>query len=234
MKKNSDKLIKYCPLCDEMHNLEIRTRKGTTIIKDEHIEYEEQYYLCPNSDEEENEFVDGKLHNANMLSARNAYRMKKGLLTSYDIVQMREDYNLSQVDLSKILGWGEATISRYESNLIQYEAYDSVLRMLRLNSYMAYGFLKKNKDKFSEEKYQEITDSITNHIKSQGREYLKRQVLESEYIDFEDKSQWNGYNSLNIDKIECIISYFATYVKDLHKIKLMKLLWYSDMINYKK
>ncbi len=234
MKKNSDKLIKYCPLCDEKHNLEIRTRKGTTIIKDEHIEYEEQYYLCPNSDEEENEFVDGKLHNANMLNARNAYRIKKGLLTSYDIVQMREDYNLSQVDLSKILGWGEATISRYESNLIQYEAYDSVLRMLRLNSYMAYGFLKKNKDKFSEEKYQEITDSITNHIKSQGREYLKRQVLESEYIDFEDKSQWNGYSSLNIDRIECIISYFATYVKDLHKIKLMKLLWYADMINCKK
>lgn len=233
MKEGKNK-YKECPLCDKVHELELRRRISVAKVKDEDVEYEEQYYVCPNAPEDENEFVDGKTHNMNMLNARNAYRVKMGLMTSEEIVKMREGYKMSQVDLAKTLGWGEATISRYESNLIQYEAYDSVLRMIRLNAYLAYGFLKKNKEKFSEEKYAEISDSITKHIKTQGREYLRRQVLESEYVDFEDMSQWNGYNALNVDKIECIISYFATYVKDLHKIKLMKLLWYADMINYKK
>lgn len=40
-----------------------------------------------------------------------------------EIVAIRESYGLSQVDLAKLLGWGEATISRYESKAIQDEAY---------------------------------------------------------------------------------------------------------------
>lgn len=231
--KESKNKYKECPLCDKKHKLELRTRISHAMIKDENVEYEEHYYMCPNSPEDENEFVDGKTHNMNMLNARNSYRVKMGLMTSNDIVKMRENYKMSQVDLAKALGWGEATISRYESNLIQYEAYDSVLRMVRLNAYLTYGFLKKNKDKFSKEKYADISSSIASEVKNSGREYLRRQVLESEYIDYEEESEWNGYNLLNIDKVECIISYFASKLEKLHKIKLMKMLWYTDMLNYK-
>ena len=46
-----------------------------------------------------------------------------GLLTSDEIVAIRESHGLSQADLAKLLGWGEATISRYESKAIQDEAY---------------------------------------------------------------------------------------------------------------
>lgn len=231
--KVSKNIYKECPLCGETHELELRTRISHAKIKDDDVEYEEYYYVCPKSPEGENEFVDGKTHNMNMLNARNMYRVKMGLMTSEEIVKLRENYKMSQVDLAKTLGWGEATISRYESNLIQYEAYDSVLRMIRLNSYLTYGFLKKNKEKFSEEKYADISSTIAREVKTSGREYLRRQVLESEYIDFEEESEWNGYSVLNIDKIECIISYFASKLKILHKIKLMKLLWYTDMLNYK-
>lgn len=49
-----------------------------------------------------------------------------GLLTSDEIVAIRESYGLSQVDLAKLLGWGEATISRYESKAIQDEAYRKI------------------------------------------------------------------------------------------------------------
>ncbi len=232
--KDSKNIYKECPLCGKTHELELRTRISLARVKDGEVEYEESYYVCPNSPEDENEFVDGKTHNMNMLNARNMYRVKMGLMTSEEIAKLRENYKMSQVDLAKTLGWGEATISRYESNLIQYEAYDSVLRMIRLNAYLTYGFLKKNKEKFSKEKYADISSTIASEVKTSGREYLRRQVLESEYIDYEEESEWNGYNSLNIDKIECIISYFASKLKNLHKIKLMKMLWYTDMLNYKR
>ena len=46
-----------CPLCDKKHEVEERKRITQTIIKGEKVTYEETYYLCRNSDEDENEFV---------------------------------------------------------------------------------------------------------------------------------------------------------------------------------
>ena len=47
----------------------------------EEVNYVETYYLCPNSDEDENEFVTGKMMNDNLLNARNEYRKAHDLLT---------------------------------------------------------------------------------------------------------------------------------------------------------
>ena len=108
-----------CPLCDKMHEIEERKRTTSITIKGEEVFYEERFYFCANADEDENEFETAAMTNENLLNARNAYRVKMGLLTSTEIVALRESYGLSQVDLAKLLGWGEATISRYESKAIQ-------------------------------------------------------------------------------------------------------------------
>ena len=44
--------------------------------------YKERFYFCANVEEDENEFVTGAMTNENLLNARNAYRIKMGLLTS--------------------------------------------------------------------------------------------------------------------------------------------------------
>ena len=116
-----------CPLCDKTHEVEERKRFATITLKGDKVTYEERFYFCANADDEENEFETGSMTNENLLNARNAYRVKHGLLTSDEIVAIRENYGLSQVDLARLLGWGEATISRYESKAIQDEAYDTML-----------------------------------------------------------------------------------------------------------
>lgn len=70
-----------CPICDKVHEIEERTRITELIIKGEEVNYVETYYLCPNSDEDENEFVTGKMMNDNLLNARNEYRKVHDLLT---------------------------------------------------------------------------------------------------------------------------------------------------------
>ena len=107
-----------CPLCDKTHEVEERKRFATIILKGEEVTYEERFYFCANADTDENEFETDSMTNANLLNARNAYRVNHGLLTSDEIVAIRENYGLSQVDLARLLGWGEATISRYESKAI--------------------------------------------------------------------------------------------------------------------
>ena len=221
-----------CPICDKTHEVEERKRTTTITIKGEEVSYEERFYFCTNADEDENEFETGAMTNENLLNARNAYRVKMGLLTSDEIIAIRESYGLSQVDLARLLGWGEATISRYESKAIQDEAYDTMLRLIKDNPMQALEFLKKNADKFPGLKRLEIRSKIVEKLDTYGKEYLTRQTFEGEYANFEEPSDSNGFVALNIDKIEAMISYIAEQVSNLFKVKLMKMLWYSDVLAF--
>lgn len=223
-----------CPLCDKVHEIEERKRTATTIIKGEEVTYDERFYFCANVDEEENEFETSNMMNENLLNARNAYRVKKGLLTSDEIIEIRENYGLSQVDMARLLGWGEATISRYESKAIQDEAYDMMLRLIKDNPLKALEFLNKNSDKFTPLKKMGIKEKIVEKLDSYGKEFLTRQTFKGEYVGFEEPCDSNGYTTLDIDKMEVIISYLAEYMTNLYKVKLMKSLWYSDVVSYKR
>ena len=139
---------------------------------------------------------------------------------------------MSQVDLARLLGWGEATISRYESKAIQDEAYDIMLRLIKDNPLKALELLKKNSDKFSKDKIDGIRERIVKKLDSYGKEFLTRQAFESEYVGFDEPSDSNGYVTLNVDKLEAVISYLAEYMSNLYKVKLMKCLWYSDVLAY--
>ena len=227
------KIKMKCPLCDKVHEIEKRTRVAKTIIKGEEVNYEETYYFCLNSDEDENEFSTAKMENENLLNARNEYRKAHGLLTSDDIVAIREKYGLSQVDLAKLLGWGEATISRYESKAIQDDAYDNMLRIINDNPLAALDLLQKNNEQFAGIKKLAIKQKIMENLDEEGREYLQRKALESEYVEFEELSDSNGMMKLNIPKLELVISYYASKIKKLYKVKLMKMLWYADSLSFK-
>lgn len=227
------KIHMNCPLCGRRHEVEERKHLSSITIKGEEVTYEERYYFCVNADAEENEFESAVMTNENLLRARNAYRVKHGLLTSEEIVAIRKNYGLSQVELARLLGWGEATISRYESKAIQDDAYDTMLRLIKDNPLQALEFLKKNGEKFPHSKRFEIRTKIIEKLDSYGKEFLTRQTLEGEYVNFEEPSDANGFVCLNIDKIEAVISYFAERVSNLFKVKLMKMLWYTDALAYK-
>lgn len=233
---SSDVLIRKvsmeCPLCDRTHEVEERKRLTTVLFKGEEITCEEKFYFCANIKGEESEFATGAMANENLACVRNTYRAKHGLLTSDEIVAIRENYGLSQVDLARLLGWGEATISRYESKAIQDEAYDTMLRLIKDNPLQTLEFLKKNAEKFNAQKRQEIQNKVIEKLDSYGKEYLSRQALEGEYAHFAEPCDGNGFTILNIDKIEAIVSYIAEQVSNLYKVKLMKMLWYADVLSF--
>ncbi len=234
---SENKLIKTvymdCPICDKTHNVELRKRIATTIIKGDTVSYPETYFHCENTKDDECDFETAKMTDENLLNARNSYRKMHDLLTSDEIIQTRKSYRLSQVDLAQLMGWGEATISRYETKSIQDEAHDAMLRLVRDNPLVALEFLQRNREKFSHTKFLEIKEQITEQLDSHGKEFLSRQALKGDYARFEDPSDFNGFKSLDIDKIEVAISYFAQKVENLFKVKLMKMLWYADVQAFK-
>ena len=154
---NKDYLIstieKDCPICNKVHLLEQRKRLSQSIVKDEIVDYDEVYFLCSLTDEEDNEFVSAGIMDENLLRARDAYRQKKGLLTSNEIADIRSYYGLTQSDFSALLGWGEVTVTRYESKTIQDETYNNIMSMVYENPMFALECIDKHKDRFTLDKY---------------------------------------------------------------------------------
>ncbi|MDE6618962.1 MAG: DUF4065 domain-containing protein [Lachnospiraceae bacterium] len=190
--------------------------------------------MAPKSEIDQNcEFQTKSLTNINQMAARNAYRKRHNLLTSDEIVAVRENYGLTQIEAAKMLGWGEATIARYESKAIQDEAYDTMLRIIKEDPFKAITFLDKNSDKFPEPKRMQIRAKMVERLDSYGKEFLSRQIFASEYVKFSVPSDFNGYRLLDIDKIESIVSYYAERITDLYQVQLMNMLWYADALYFK-
>lgn len=223
-----------CPICNKMHSLEKRKRLTESIVKDEMVEYEEMYYLCSLGGEEENEFVPSGMMDENLLRARDAYRRKKGLLTSNEIANIRCYYGLTQSDFSALLGWGDVTVTRYESKTIQDETYDNIMRMVYENPMFALECIDKHKDRFLSEKYAKIRKNIANKVEETGRIYLKKQEIYSLYVNFREESEFNGFKTLDIEKVANVIGYFSQFIDNLYKVMLMKLLWFADAVFYRR
>ena len=223
---------KICPICGEHHDLELKTRKNKITIRGIEVEYDEKYYKCNKYDDEDSEFCDGKQNDENLLNARNAYRKKVGMLTSDEIVGIRKEYGLSQVELARLIGVGDVTIARYETKAIQEPIYDNILRRIKMYPLEALELLNYNKSKFSDERYSQIFIKIMANQSKYGIEMETRKLLQNDYINYSKPSAANGNKVLDIDLIEKIISYIAFQRENLYKTVLMKFLWYIDKISY--
>lgn len=224
------KMIKlYCPFCDKEHDIEIMETHSECLIKNEKVNYIEKYYYCKECDEE---FADGELIDQNLQNARDQYRIKHQLLTSFEIKEIRNKYKLSQADLSLILGWGEITITRYETKEIQNENYDTVLRSVSDNPYKLYDYFMINKEKFSNAKQAKIAKkifSVAPNIKETNK-YIEESLHKKH---FSIKEIDRGKQEIKIDRILAVIKSLIDKGIELYKTKLAKLLWYVDTINYK-
>ena len=230
-KSNSSIFIK-CPMCGKEHDVEIKTAKSKTIIKGEEVEFVEKYCACENMPKDESGFYPGKFIDENLISAQNAYRDKNSLLTTYEIVELRDNYSLSQVDLAKLLGWGEATISRYESKHIQDEAYDNMLRIIKESPEQALKFLERNKNKFSDKKYETINNLMLKAASCKKDDECFDKEMISRYSDFLEPSSFNGNKTLDLATLKSLISYIAKKLNGVKKVKLVKTLWYIDVISF--
>lgn len=224
-----------CPICGTTHLVEKRSRSTKANIKGMVVPYEEVYYYCNlNSDPDECEFVPMGLMDENLLRARDAYRTQRGLLTSCQIADIRKLYGLTQSEFSALLGWGEVTITRYETKSIQDETYDRYMRMIKDNPSFALQSLKDHKDSFSDKRYRELKEFIQAQVDSVGVPFLKRQEVLAQYSAYDEPSEWNGFCLINLDKVGAMMSFFADAFHRIYKVRLMKLLWYADALAFSK
>jgi len=73
-----------------------------------------------------------------------------GLLTSEKIKTIRQKYGISQKQFSEVLGWGAATIIRYESHQVQNRAHDDILRKINLDPEWFIAMLNRSREEIDQ------------------------------------------------------------------------------------
>lgn len=93
MKKEIKKITCMCGLCGKTHDIPVLQYEDNMQIKDKEVWYLKTVYYCKNMDEE---YCPEEIMDENLMSAREAYRREKGLLSAKSIQHIREKYGLSQ------------------------------------------------------------------------------------------------------------------------------------------
>lgn len=161
------------------------------------------------------------------------YREKANIIKPQDIVKLREKYDISQRELTAILGLGKMTINRYERGGVPTKSQSDYIKLLIENDNK---FVEKVKEAYkngniNEKTYGKIVSEELNiniskeEVQDNIRKYLK-------FVLSRKPDIYNGYKDLDIEKIENIISYIASKVKNLTITSLNKYLWYIDMLSF--
>ena len=221
----------FCPCCMETHQIKTLWIEELNKFKGVEFNAPAKTYYCEKTDEY---FEDENMMSENDILFKDAYREKCGLLTSKEIAEIRSQYNISQSDLCSLLGWGGKTITRYEGHHAQDKAHDSILRKLRDDPEWFIELLDKAKNSLSSETYEKSYKAANSQFTSKSGYYYKH-AIEAHYAKYSTRLDYNGNQKLNLNKVVDVIRFFSNSnsVTSLYKVKLMKLMWYSDMLSYR-
>jgi len=172
-----------------------------------------------------------ELDEANYQRVYCEFRKRRSLLQPFEIKEIRQKYGISQRNLAKLLGWSHATISRYESGAIQEPGHNTQLVLLK-NPENMLDILERGADRLSQKDYQKTKTNILSLI-NHFREERLRSAIEHYFIANE-ATILTGFRKFNFDKVLNAIKFFATMDPQCLKVKLMKYLWYSDFLHFKK
>jgi len=217
-----------CPICEADREIEVGKRKHSIIIRKEPTEVISRVEHCPVCDEF---FASTEDEEEAIQKAYREYRSHHGLLQPEEIKSIREHYGLGQRAFSRVLGWGEITIHRYEAGSIQDEAHNDTLFLVRDADNFAQLF-ERNKNALPKRVANRVSERLAA-MKEESREECLQDFLGSQFMKARDDIL-SGYRHFDLDKFEAAIIFFCERLDNVFKTKLNKLLWYFDFYCYKK
>ena len=225
MKKIDD----YCPYCHQTVEYRIERRKITS-FKGVKVDTYENVGVCQKC---KNDLYIFSLEDANIARIYRAYRKNANIVEPQELVNLRKKYNISQRELTSILGFGKMTINRYENGDLPTKSQSDYLRMLIDNDDE---FLKRVKQAYEANKITKKTFEKINRSYSKDDSYEDDiQTLYKKYLNVVldvPADVYTGYKSFNLEIVENIISYIASKVKNLTLTSLNKYLWYIDSLSF--
>ena len=219
----------YCPYCKKEVEYRIKKRELKEFRGIE-VNTFENVAICNKCNQD---LYVNEIEDENNERIYQIYREKANIIKPEDIIKLREKYDISQRELTSILGFGKMTINRYERGGLPTKSQSDYIKLLIENDDK---FIEKveeayEKSNINDKTYNKIIsgevekDISKKEVQDNIRRYLKSVLSRKPDI-------YNGYKTLDLEKIENIISYIASKVKNLTITSLNKYLWYIDMLSF--
>lgn len=195
-----DNMMNYCYECDMDTHYELRNVDKTRNIKGKKYTYTTVKAFCKECGEQVN--VKGLIDKDNEIFDQ-FYREKESIISKEEIKEILDKYNIGALPLSRALGFGDITITRYLDKQIPSKKYSDILYSVLNNPKEMKRLLDENREAVGDPAYLKAN----------------KQIMDLEYINIEKP------------KIYMISDYIIHVVEDVTPLALQKILYYMQGIN---
>ena len=183
------------------------------------------YYVCIDTAEQ---FTTDELDTLNVNQVHNKYREKFGIPFIDEIIRIRNQYGLTAIKMSEVLGLGANSYRNYENGEIPSVANGRLIKLAeRPREFLE--LLEMSKNTFESGEYEKVLKKVQHAVSEESIndynwttfifENLKPNIL-------------NGYQVPNLDKIDNMVCFFARN-NEPYTTALNKLMFYSDFGHFK-
>jgi putative zinc finger/helix-turn-helix YgiT family protein len=219
--------MRYCEICGCERETVIKERNAKYKFRKEPFEIVEEYRECTVCHDD---VYDEETANKTLQQLSQLYQNKHSF-SFEEIKKIRKSTGLTQSQFAKVLNMGEATIKRYESGTSMPDGTQlGILKMLKKSPNLILRFFEENKNALTLQERQIIQEKLQG-LTTDNIERSTFEILKLLYSQYEYKIE-NGYSIFKPEKLYNMILLFAR--DGVLKTKLMKLLWYSDFLMYKR
>ena len=212
-----------CPNCEKETELELIRATEDIEVRGEKIPVNMEYYRCLSCGEE---FEDPQSDDDPLDKAYREYRRRHQMVQPEEIRSLRKAYGLTQNEMAKLLGWGGATLSRYENGALQDEAHEKTLRLV-MEPRNLLRLIEGTPSALLEEKRKHLTRQLWAAEK-EAFSFLK--IYEERFGKYK-ANEFSGYRALDLAKLFDVMLFFCR--DGILKTVLNKLIFYSDFKHFK-
>jgi len=184
----------FCVQCGKEQEYIVDSRPDTVDIRGITVQYNELFAVCRECGEE---LYVPEISDANITSIETAYRQAANLISVEEIRAIMDKYDITANPLSKVLGFGEITISRYLGGSVPSKAHSDLLKSVGQSVSAMQQKLEGNRAAISDVAYRKCKAAVDRLL-----------ALE------------------NCGKIETVAQYLIKYLGDVTPMALQKLLYY--------
>jgi transcriptional regulator with XRE-family HTH domain len=149
------------------------------------------------------------------------------MLQPEEIREFRDQLGLTQRELSDLLGWGGATLSRYENGALQDQGHDRLLRLaMEPSNFLS--LINNRPHTLTPKKAERLASLLSTQISH--RRSLSSMLLGA--LTNYPPTELSGYRRFDIDRFTNAVLFFCADL-EVFKTKLNKLLFYADFKHYK-
>lgn len=190
----------FCENCNNLVDYKLKEINDSIEIKGKKYNYKRLIGYCKNCGEE---ISSNEINDENLNRIDKVYRNEENIITTEEINKILNKYKIGKKPLSKLLGWGETTLTRYLNGDVPSKVYsDQLYNILHNEDYIS-ELIEENKNLITKKAYNNIKESIKK---------IKEKTFES-----------------NIDKeIDIIAKYIIVTGKEITPLALQKILYYAQ------